>query len=516
MARSFNGTTQYLSRTTIPASAAPLTVSIHFKPTAGSGGKTLWALADTAGTANYFRLEYDEGAGNLEAETRSTTSGGAVMSTVGGITEGAWNHGAAVYAAANSRTVYGNGTAGTTNTSSVTPLDLDTEAIGVLLRSTTAQFFAGELADYGLWDVALTAAEITALSKGVSPLLIRPASLVSYAPLGGRLSPEPDLITGVGFALTAAPTYADGPRLYRPRGRSLIVVPSSAGQALALPTIASTETLAAPTLAPGTAPVTLPAIASTAALLAPTLSAGAVALGLPSIATGAVLSAPVLTAGVVDVSLPAIASMSSLAAPSVAAGGVAVGLPTIAAGSTVSAPALAPGGLDLGLPTIASGAVLTAPAVAPGVASVALPAIGTTVTLFAPTVVGADAIALPTIGSTAALAAPTLTAGAVSVSLPAIASASATYAPTLAGVAALALPTIASQSALHGPALVPGVMALTLPTLASTSALFSQTIIDGILPTYTVLRIGAARAGRNGVTARAGRSGITARTHLSE
>lgn len=34
--------------------------------------------------------------------------------------------------------------------------------------------------------------------------------------------------------------------------------------------------------------------------------------------------------------------------------------------------------------------------------------------------------------------------------------------------------------------------------------------------TYTVLRIAAARAGRNGITARAGRSSLTARTHLSE
>jgi hypothetical protein len=35
-------------------------------------------------------------------------------------------------------------------------------------------------------------------------------------------------------------------------------------------------------------------------------------------------------------------------------------------------------------------------------------------------------------------------------------------------------------------------------------------------PTYTVLRIGAARAGRTSITARAGRSSLTARTHLSE
>lgn len=351
--------------------------------------------------------------------------------------------------------------------------------------------FDGPMKYAAIYAAALTDDTRRGLAARWHPSLLQPDDLIDVFDFTGRSTERG--WKGTALTLTGSnPAFADNPRLFYPRRRSSILVPGSS-LALTLPTIASTATLAVPTLAAGAVALALPAIASTAVLLAPALSAGVVALGLPAIAAGSVLSAPALTAGAVTVSLPAIGSTASLAAPAIGAGAVSVGMPTIA-----------------------SGAVLTAPAVAPGVAAVALPNIGTTATLFAPTVIGAGAVALPAIASTASLAPPTLTAGAVAVSLPAIASSSATYAPTLAGVATLALPTIASQSALYAPALVPGVLSLALPTLASTSALFSPTIIDGVIPTYTTIVLGAARAGVARITARAGRSSITARTHLTE
>ena len=41
----------------------------------------------------------------------------------------------------------------------------------------------GELADIGIWNAALTAAEIASLAKGMTYDKIRPQSLVFYAPL---------------------------------------------------------------------------------------------------------------------------------------------------------------------------------------------------------------------------------------------------------------------------------------------------------------------------------------------
>jgi hypothetical protein len=483
----------------------------------------IWAEFDSTVTSQVLLSMGVSGAGaerryvlvsSNTVQAISHPAAGAVVASVAYSTTGVKVPVFAEWPTASLRAIQvGNGSRVTETTSR--PMSSVPNQIRIGATHTASGPFNGRLGPIGIYRGTITADDKTATLAGIHPELIRPADQLDVIDLGGRNSPELSL-KGNAYTITGSPGYADAPRLFRRRRQSMIFVPSSAGQTLTLPTIASTATLSVPTLAPGAVTLALPAIASTAALLAPTLAAGAVALGVPAIAAGAVLSAPALAAGAVNVSLPAIASVASLAPPTVAAGVASLLLPTIASGSTVSTPTLAPGELDLGLPAIASGAVLAAPAVAPGVAAVALPAIGSTSTLFAPTVVGAGAVALPAIASTATLGAPTLTAGPVSVSLPAIASASATYAPSLAGVAALALPTIASTSALYGPALVPSVMALTLPTLASTSALFSLTITDGAIPVYTVLRIGAARAGRNGLTARAGRSGLTARTHLSE
>lgn len=60
-------------------------------------------------------------------------------------------------------------------------------------RSNADLFLDGRLAEVGIWDVALTAAEILALAKGVSPSLIRRQSLKGFWPLFGTAYPEADL-----------------------------------------------------------------------------------------------------------------------------------------------------------------------------------------------------------------------------------------------------------------------------------------------------------------------------------
>jgi Concanavalin A-like lectin/glucanases superfamily len=53
--------------------------------------------------------------------------------------------------------------------------------------------YNGNLAEVGIWNQALTAAEVLALSKGVSPLMIRLLNLKGYWPLQGVAFPEADL-----------------------------------------------------------------------------------------------------------------------------------------------------------------------------------------------------------------------------------------------------------------------------------------------------------------------------------
>lgn len=74
-------------------------------------------------------------------------------------------------------------------------------------------YYAGAIAEIGMWSAALDAAEISALAGGACPLNIRPASIYSYLPLG-LYSPEIDLLTGKTGTVTEA-TVTDRPRIYR-------------------------------------------------------------------------------------------------------------------------------------------------------------------------------------------------------------------------------------------------------------------------------------------------------------
>ena len=61
----------------------------------------------------------------------------------------------------------------------------------------------------GIWNVALTAAEIASLAKGFSPRLIRPQSLAFYAPL---IRETLDIRGGLTLTDSGS-TVADHPRI---------------------------------------------------------------------------------------------------------------------------------------------------------------------------------------------------------------------------------------------------------------------------------------------------------------
>lgn len=100
----------------------------------------------------------------------------------------------------------------------------DTSANGPLdiafLASGASNAMSGDIAEIGIWNVALDAGERGALAKGVSPLLARRAGLFSYIPLIGKYSPEIDLITGLTGTVSNAVAGAH-PRVIMPRRRTI-------------------------------------------------------------------------------------------------------------------------------------------------------------------------------------------------------------------------------------------------------------------------------------------------------
>ena len=112
-----------------------------------------------------------------------------------------WVHVAAVFAAANSRTIYVNGSSGGANTTSRTPTGINSVAIGGAIDSTPDRYLGGKVMEAAIWDAALTAAEILELALAMAPPAVRPGNLVSYWPLHGNNSPEPDLVGGFNLTL---------------------------------------------------------------------------------------------------------------------------------------------------------------------------------------------------------------------------------------------------------------------------------------------------------------------------
>lgn len=201
MAYQFNSN-QYLSTASTPVTAAPFSVSAWFRVDNTTGNKAIVSIAKGGDGIRW--LLYTGGSSPLWFVSGVGQAGSGTVSA------NTWTHCCAVEAASNSRTLYTNGTAGSTNTASGTPSGVSNVYIGS--DGPNSNRLTGQVADVGIWDVALTAAEITSLSKGVSCRLIRPQSLVFYAPLirdlvdvrGART------ITNNGTA-----TVSDHPRIYR-------------------------------------------------------------------------------------------------------------------------------------------------------------------------------------------------------------------------------------------------------------------------------------------------------------
>ncbi len=123
----------------------------------------------------------------------------------------------------NQPTIYLNGSVATqtAHTQPVGTLVTNTDPYVLGNRGAGDRTWVGKIADFAVWDALLTADEVASL-EFVSPLLVRPTSLVCYVPQNGRMSPEPDWFTAGGATVTGT-TYTDGPAIGSNRSTYLLV-----------------------------------------------------------------------------------------------------------------------------------------------------------------------------------------------------------------------------------------------------------------------------------------------------
>lgn len=221
MARSFARGSSQVAYCATPVTAAPLSVAGWFNTSDITNQQFLFAIVRHGGGSGgqFFAIELQ---GYVAGDPIAATAfGSSVVSavTTTGFTQNTWHHACAVFASTTSRSIYLDGGGKATNTSSCSPSNVDRLSIGTLSRSDNPNvWFTGLTGEWGVWNVALTDAEVAILAKGVSPLLVRPQSLAGYWPLIGRTDPEIELRRGLNMTLANAPTVAEHPRvLYAPR-----------------------------------------------------------------------------------------------------------------------------------------------------------------------------------------------------------------------------------------------------------------------------------------------------------
>lgn len=179
-----SSSSQYISATA-PATAAPLTVSCWGFNSSASGDANRVLLVLTADSTAQRMLLY------LATTTPSwfvNDSGGfSQIQSASTVSANTWFHVSAVESASNSRALFLNGTKSTTGQNpqlTRVPSGIASVLIGAdRLNNGIANRHTGRVADVGIWNVALTDDEVASLSKGVACRLIRPQSLVFYAPL---------------------------------------------------------------------------------------------------------------------------------------------------------------------------------------------------------------------------------------------------------------------------------------------------------------------------------------------
>jgi hypothetical protein len=233
MARSFNGTSDYINVGSITLGAAtPFSVACWFNINAlptGSNLVNMWAINTTGNTFDFY--------GNGGSPLIRFINGGtqANASTSGLITPGNWYHGACTYSNPN-LTIYINGVSAATAAGG--GLCSGTFYFGTV--DTTQRFFPGAMAEFAAWNtIALTATEVLALARGVRPNVIRPASLVGFWPLFGNQSPEPDLSGNKNNGTLTGTSLAFGPPItqYTPRWPQFPAPPPPPPQFVLMPQI---------------------------------------------------------------------------------------------------------------------------------------------------------------------------------------------------------------------------------------------------------------------------------------
>lgn len=184
MSRSFaSGSSEYLQVDQAVVSGTPFTLACWFYATQDTASQAILSIADKDDNDYHTLFAAGSGAGDPIWANTWTGSAARIAQTTSGYTINTWHHACGVWAADNDRRAYIDGGSKGTNANAHTVANIDRFRVSSTANDDPKNYFDGRIAEVGVWEVALTDAEVLILAHGYSPLFVRPASLVAYWPL---------------------------------------------------------------------------------------------------------------------------------------------------------------------------------------------------------------------------------------------------------------------------------------------------------------------------------------------
>lgn len=212
MAYNFNSLNRSItSGTTV--TAYPLTLAAWFNRNRSPSATPLFLVTvDFSGGTQFHGIALEATSNNVSARTNAGGSLGTAVSTTT-FTTNEWNHAAGVLDSSTLRTVYLNAGGEGASATNLTPSSINNTTIGArYANSSLGNFADAMIAEVGIWNVALTKPEIASLANGATCNLVRPQSLVFYAPLIRNLQ---DIKGGLTLTNNNGATVVNHPRVYR-------------------------------------------------------------------------------------------------------------------------------------------------------------------------------------------------------------------------------------------------------------------------------------------------------------
>lgn len=200
-AENFNGTTDKAVSTTPESTVLPFTICARGRSSNTTGNQVAAGFSRVAFN-DYYLLIWG-GAISGDPASAALTDGvtGVTADSTSGYSANVWASACAVFTSATSRAGYIDGGNKGTNTTSVTPAASDRFEVGVLERTSPLAFFAGDIAEVGLWSVALTDDDVAMLAKYAPPCVRRDA-LYAYYPMVNDSTTLKDIFSDVPNNLT--------------------------------------------------------------------------------------------------------------------------------------------------------------------------------------------------------------------------------------------------------------------------------------------------------------------------